>query len=221
MSLKRLAVPSQDQCALAVEHARTSAKTCAKDVCFGRQRTEVVSGGLDRHASAMEAKGPQRLLALQALISWKSLTSHRLSCVRARARSNATVLQRATAQQQPGRASREQKDQAAEDSLTHGELGLREREGVPQMQHAVHVWIGKGHEVLVLLLIGGAGLGSILLETLLLRPPLLRDLLQLDELVAARGRAPTLCHVAHSTSRVGFVDRDERIVFFFDLADCF
>ena len=57
------------QCCQWVEHAGMS----AKDTCGGgRRRTEVVSRGLDRHASAVEAKGPQRLLALQTLISWKT-----------------------------------------------------------------------------------------------------------------------------------------------------
>jgi hypothetical protein len=45
---------------------------CAKHLCGGRRRTEVVGGGLDRHAGAVKAKGPKCLLALQTLIPWKN-----------------------------------------------------------------------------------------------------------------------------------------------------
>jgi len=44
----------------------------AKHLCGGRRRTEVVSGGLDRHAGAVKAKGPKCLFALQTLIPWKN-----------------------------------------------------------------------------------------------------------------------------------------------------
>ena len=74
---------------------------------------------------------------------------------------------------------------ALETLVAHGELGLGEGEGMPQMEGAVHVGIGESHKVLGLGRLGRAGGGSILLEALLLSPTLLRLGGEFDQEVTA------------------------------------
>lgn len=100
--------------------------------------------------------------------------------------STATVSRRV-----PTRSNRQSEPAGSETECeekgpTHSELGFGEREGVPKMQHSVHVRVRKSYKVLFLLLVRGAGLRGVGLEAFFHRPPLLRDLLQLDQLVAAR-----------------------------------